>query len=354
MLTGALALIVWGSLGLYDGLHTGFSGGLYDPEYRVPEIGQDGLAARSGFRAGDRVISVEGRPVEQLGMESRWPRSLVPRIGESRRFVVERDGERAAIDVVYPGPFKAAVHNRIRAALIGLGFLGCGLWAFLTVPTRPARSVAWIGLAAGASAALGLGPHLGRWSGVQGHVSTAADVLTFALLLRFFVTFPGPKAVSRSRVAAGLVYGAWIGLLVFLSVEVIVHPALYYTTGGVTSPLILAYVLLMFAAVIHTVVTSRRTELRDSGMAWVLAGLLLVIARTAVAFAFPLNLPAWSDAAWVLALPLSMVLAVRTHARLELTRPQAPCGRGIVGASQLRPRHPSEYPRRRRGSFERH
>jgi hypothetical protein len=324
MVTASLVLAAWAAVGFLEGLNTGFSGGLYDPEYRVPGITAGGLAARSGFQAGDRVISVEGRPVEELGMESRWPRALVPRVGESRRFVVERRGGRVAIDVVYPAPFEAAIDNRIRALAIGLAFLGCGLWAFLTVPTTHARTLAAIGLAAGVGAALGLGPNLGWWNGVQGHLSTAAQVLMFALLLRFFVTFPAPKAVSRSRAAAGLVYGAWIGLLVFLSIEVIVHPALYYTTGSVAAPLTLAYVVLMFAAVTHTVVTSRGAELRESGMIWILGGLVVVMARPAVAFAFPLEPPAWSDAVWMLALPLSMTLAVRGQWRLQAARPSAP------------------------------
>jgi len=88
MLAGAVVVVAWGSVGLYQGLHSGFSGGLYDPEYRVPGVRPGGLADRSGFQPGDRVISVQGRPVEELGMESRWPRSLVPRSGESRRFIV--------------------------------------------------------------------------------------------------------------------------------------------------------------------------------------------------------------------------------------------------------------------------
>jgi hypothetical protein len=60
--------------------------------------------------------------------------------------------------------------------------------------------------------------------------------------------------VSRSSAAAWLVYGAWACLLVFLLVEVIVHPALYYSTGSVTSLLALVYVLLTLAAIAHTVV----------------------------------------------------------------------------------------------------
>jgi hypothetical protein len=317
---GALLLIVWGAIGLYQGLNRGFSGGLYDPEYQIPGVIPGGLAARSGFKAGDRVISIEGRPVEELGMESRWPRSLLPRIGESRRFVVERGHERIPIDVVFPAPSRAAVNNRIRAALIGLAFLACGLGAFLTVRPRHARTLAHIGLAAGVGAALGLGPHLGSWTGVQGHVATAAQVLMFALLLRFFVTFPGPKAVSRSRVATWLVYGAWIGLLVFLAIELMVHPKLYYTTGSVASPLIQGYLVLTLAALTHTVVKGPRAELRESGMDWILYGLLVLIAGTILEFVFPLNLPAWSGALWPAAFAVSMMLAVRKQAAMAQTR----------------------------------
>jgi len=54
------------------------------------------------------VVSVEGTPVEELGMESRWPRRLAPRIGQSLRFVVDRNGETVPIDVVYPPPSRAA------------------------------------------------------------------------------------------------------------------------------------------------------------------------------------------------------------------------------------------------------
>ena len=249
-------------------------------------------------------------------MESRWPRSLAPGIGESRRFVVERDGKQVALDVVFPPPSTAAVSNRVRAGLVGLFFLGCGLWAFLTVDSRHARRLNHIGLAAGVGASAGLGPSLGSWNGVQGHVSTAASALLLILLLRFFVTFPASKAVSRSRLAAWIVYGAWGCLVAFLLVELAVHPALYYSTGNVAGPLSTGYVLLIAAAIVHTFWKGPAATLRASGMYWVLGGLLLAIAGMAVTPAVAGGAWAWVQAVPMLAVPLSMALAVRRIANL--------------------------------------
>jgi hypothetical protein len=315
ILTGAVVIVLWGTVGLYEGLNSGFSGGLYDPEYRIPGVARGGLADRSGFEPGDRVISVQGRPVEELGMESRWPRSLVPRVGESRRFVVERNGQRVSLDVVFPAPFAAAVHNRIRAALIGLAFLGCGLWTFLTVQSRQARSLANIGMAAGIGASLGLGPHLGSWNGVQGHLSTAADILLLILLLRFFVTFPKPKAVSESRTATWLVFGAWGCFIVFLVVELATHPTFYYTTGSVAGPLTLAYGILILAAIAHTLLKGSHTEMREYGMYGILGGFLVAILGTPLVSFLPASIPGWASAIPIAAIPVSMTFAVRNVAK---------------------------------------
>ena len=313
---GAVLITAWGAIGLVAGLNSGFSGGLYDPSYRVVGLWPGGLADRSGFKDGDRVVSVEGRPVEELGMESRWPRALAPGIGESRRFVVEREGKQVALDVVFPPPSTEAANNRVRAGLVGLFFLGCGLWVFLTVDSRHARQLALIGLAAGVSASTGLGPSLGSWSGVQGHVSTATSALLLILLLRFFVTFPASKAVGESRLAAWIVYGTWGCLVAFLLVELAVHPKLYYSTGEVAGPLTAVYVLLIAAAIVHTFWRGPAATLRASGMYWVLGGLLLAIAGMVVMPMIVWGAWAWVQAVPILAVPLSMALAVRRHARI--------------------------------------
>jgi hypothetical protein len=79
LLFGAAVIITaWGTIGFFQGLGGGFSGGLYSPRYVVDGVMPGGAGEKAGLRVGDRVISVEGKPVEEVGMESRWPRSLTP------------------------------------------------------------------------------------------------------------------------------------------------------------------------------------------------------------------------------------------------------------------------------------
>lgn len=315
LLVTAIALVAWGAVGLVQGMDSGFTGGLYDPEYRVPGVLPGGAAEKAGFKAGDRVISVDGIPIEELGMESRWPRSLATKAGQSRRFVVERNSERISIDLVYERPFASAVNNRIAAFLVGLAFLSFGLWAYLTVRTAPALMLTGIGFAAGVSSCLALGPGLGRWNGVIGHIATAASLLMYMLMLRFFVTYPTPKRVSGSRKAAWAAVGVWVGVVAFLAVELAVHPTLYYTTGSVVGPLTMLYVVLILAALVHTLAKTPRQQLSDSGMQVILGGFLIAIAWVLVSFFGVAHVPSWVSSIAVAAIPFSMAVAVRRQAR---------------------------------------
>lgn len=313
----AAVLVAWGAVGLQQGLNAGFTGGLYDTEYRVPGVYPGSVADRAGFKAGDRVISVEGVPIEDLGMESRWPRSLAPRIGQTHRFIVERNGAHVPIDVVYPPPFAAAVNNRIAAFVLGLAFLCFGLWAHFTVRSAPALALAQIGLAAGVSSFVELGPSLGLWPGVKSHIATAASVLMYMLLLRYFVTYPSPKKVSESRLATWVAIGIWVAVLAVLAAELAVHPALYYTTGTVVGPLTMAYGLLILVAVVHTAWTLPRAQLHASGMNLIVGGFVVAILWSAAAVFGVVRLPSWVTSLAIAAIPLTMALAVQRQARAD-------------------------------------
>jgi hypothetical protein len=292
---------------------------MYDLDYRLMVV-PDGAAAEAGMQDGDRMVSVEGIMVEDLPLYSRWPRSLGARVGESRRYVVERDAELLTIDVVYRATPRGVLHLQLGGALIGLSFLWCGIWALFAVGTAPAVMLAYVGVAAGV-AALGHGPYLGTWDGVAVHVATAAMALWVALLLRFFLIFPRRTRLGDSRVATQTIYGLWLLVPATGIVELIFHPALYHTFGPWIGLLMLGYSILAIVAAVLGIAKTPRGELWSSGMGWILTGLAVGLVPTLVgaidwAFFWDFDIPGSIYFPLMLALiPLTMALAVRQQAR---------------------------------------
>ena len=96
----ALALTAWGILGVF-GNTDGYTDALFEPDYTILHAPPDGPLAEAGFQVGDSVVTVEGIPVEELGMYSRWPRSLARRPGESLSMTVDRAGQQVSGEVVF-------------------------------------------------------------------------------------------------------------------------------------------------------------------------------------------------------------------------------------------------------------
>ena len=314
----ALAIIAWTVAGFVDRRDAGFAGPLFEPDYSIVHVPAGSPLEEAGFQPGDRVVSVEGTPIEDLGMYSRWPRSLSRGPGESLTIVVERDGELVSGRIVYDEPSESAASLRLGGLLILLSFLVCGLWALFTVPTDHAARLALIGLALGAAAP---GPYLGRWDGVAAHMQVAAVVLWTLLLLRFFLLFPKPKRVGENRLATIVIWAAWGVLIISLLVELIFHPRFYNTFGPLYGLLMTAYSVLAVVAVTHTVVTTSRKELRVSGMSIIVVGVTIAVVFSTVAFIdaaflWEFSIPGSSYFPLLIAVvPFTMALGVRQGAQ---------------------------------------
>ncbi len=212
----------WALLGLFRG-ERGFAGALFEPDYTIQNFESGGPLDEAGFEVGDSVVMVEGIPVEELGMYSRWPRSLSRGPGESVRMGVVRGGEIVSGDVVYRATPSSVMSMRFGAVGIMLSFMVFGLWAYMSVRTEHALRLAYIGLATAAAIP---GPDVGAWRGVASHVQVLAIVLWSILMMRFFVLFPNPKRMGtgrlftsgRSLVVLGVVVAVAMTLVGFLDV----------------------------------------------------------------------------------------------------------------------------------------
>jgi len=243
---------------------------LFEPDYTILHVAPGGPLEAAGFLRGDSVVSVEGIPVSELGMYSRWPRSLARQPGESVTMVVERDGTRVSGEIVYRAPPPGGRRRLVGADLVGLAFVWLGVWSLFVAPSSFAIHLAGIGIVAGLCLP---GPDLGSANGVRDDLQVATTVLWALLLCRFFLLFPRPKAwATRPGVPTAIVM-PWVFLVVCLGLELAFHPRFYHTFTPLYGLLLGGYLLLALAALVHTVTETPWDELRASGMGSVLWGL---------------------------------------------------------------------------------
>lgn len=268
-LVAASILTLVGAVGVF-GNRAGYTDALFEPDFTIQHVPDGGPLAEAGFQAGDSVISVEGIPVVDLGMYSRWPLSLSRRPGESITLEVERNGELVSGQVVYRARPASVQKMQIGALLVFLSFLWAGVWALFTTPSVHASRLATLGLVAGLTVQ---SPNAGSWNGLVEHIHMAAMVLWTILLLRFFLAFPRPKPVAQAHLTTLAIYVPWFALLVCLVVEILFHPRYYHSFGGYMGLLMLAYILLALAGLLHTWAKTPRGEVGRSGLGWVLVGM---------------------------------------------------------------------------------
>lgn len=188
----AVAIIVWGAIGAFDLAKQPFSGYTTDGNNTVIQVTEDGPAAAAGLRVGDYIRRIGGIAVEESRALNERGR---PAIGETQGFVVERDGQTVTLDLQYTGLPKAQLTLAYLASLLGLCFLGFGLWSYVAAPRSATTALAVFGLCFGL--AFVTGPYF-ESAGLRtfvGAVITTFVVMGFAVLLHFLLMFPERRPV---------------------------------------------------------------------------------------------------------------------------------------------------------------
>lgn len=316
-LTAAVLLTASGVRSLL-GKTSGYTDALFEPDYTLQIVPPDGVLAEAGFLPGDSVLTVEGIPVVELGMYSRWPRSLARAPGESLTMTVERGGELVTGEIVYREQPPGIRKMRFGFLLVLLAFLWSGAWALFFIPSPHSGRLAAIGLAAGLAIPI---PNAGSWAGVTDHINVAAEALLILLLLRFFLFFPKPKKIAQAHFTTVLIYAPWVILVGCLVVELLFHPRFYHTFGGLIGLLLLGYLLLALAALVHSCIKTPKEEVRPSGLGWILAGfglgvggLLLWAVDALLLQGFDIPGSNWAPVLFGM-IPIGMALGVRRAER---------------------------------------
>jgi hypothetical protein len=285
-LIAAAAFAILGILNMLDQRNSPYDGYITDGDNTVIRIDAGGPAERAGLRAGDRIHSIDGIPVEDRRTLAQRDR---PRIGEATTLGIEhRNG--GAVDGIpvvlslkldHGAPPRDYAARSLAAYFIGLCFLLCGLVACFKVPNRSGVLCAFTGLCLGATF-FGM-PYFS--SNVMRVLSrgilTMIFVLGFAFLLHLMLEYPRRKTWLQRKHALKILYGPATVIALYLIFLIVVEPQ---ATSGLnllsmllTGLFALGYFGGAAVAMIHSYAKATPEERTRYGLHVELAGILLGI-----------------------------------------------------------------------------
>ena len=275
LLIAAGIFVVWGILGIFDVGNLPFAGYQTDGNNTITRVIDESPAQQAGMQVGDYLRSIGGIAVEDAAALARRPRAA---IGETRTFVVEREGETANLEITYAGLSGTNKALTFAAIVMGFFFIAFGLWPYLKAPNAPTLLLALFGLTLGVS--FFGGPYIASYAlrTSVGIIITLLVVMGFATLLHFTLMFPKRKAMLGKRYMRDLLYGPAALIFLFLLYRGLFQPpatsTLNVITGILVGLFIFGYFGLSLAAFVHSYVKATAQERKDQGLTYVLAGVL--------------------------------------------------------------------------------
>jgi hypothetical protein len=286
LVVGAL-FVLWGVIGLFDMGNIPYGGFVNDPTYTVIRVDEGSPADAAGLRVGDRITIYNGISVEDTPAYTRMPR---PQIGETRTLVVEETAETTLaageegpvtreVAITYAGQPGRDVALGWAGFIIGLCFVGFGVFAYMRAPSRSSTLLAITGLCLGI--AFLSGPYIGSYAlrTIVGAVVLMFIVLGFATLLHCMMEFPKPKAMLRNKNITRVLYAPAVFMALFFLWQIIFEPqatsALNTVANALVGIFVVGYFGLALAALIHSFVKASPDERSKFGLNMMLAGVLL-------------------------------------------------------------------------------
>jgi len=327
----AALLAVWGIFGLVE-LGNNPYGGFDWESSVVVGVDEGSPADRAGLREGDRILSMNGIPLDDRGTLRRQPRA---EIGSGQVLVVERTDESTGmiateeVEVTYAGMPAREWAFEIVGGVIGLAFLLSGMFVYLKAPSTPSLLFAIVGL--GFAGMWLPGPYIGSFvlRAFAANIFFVAFLTAFAALLHLLLIFPRRKKVMERKGAWQLIY---LPVVVF-ALSGIIHAVAELPDGSSTivlyflGILFLGYFLFSMAALIHSYVKAAPHERSEEGLNFLLAGVLIGLAPltcmlVAGAFGVRTDVPGTDFVFLTLALlPVSFALALLRGAKGSLGQP---------------------------------
>lgn len=208
----AILFIIWGSLGMMDAKNYTYDGYNTNDDWSVSNVEVGSPSEAAGLQVGDILKSTGGIAVTDSKARSARDRAT---IGETREFVVDRDGEEVTLQLTYAGQPEKDKTNNMIGFIIGLLFVVTGVYANYKHKSQLSTAFAVFSICFGF---LFLnGPYLGTgaFSTFINILSTVVVLFAFTALVIYMLRYP-PESKFLSSKNKKLVYVPMLLLLVII------------------------------------------------------------------------------------------------------------------------------------------
>lgn len=317
----AIIFIAWGVLGLLDSKNYTYSGYSTDGSFTIVNLEENSPAAVAGLKIGDVLVSTGGILVTDSKALSKRAR---PEIGETREFIITRNGEEMSIDLTYASlPDKDATLNML-AFLLGVIFIVLGVFMHY----RRKTSLSWT---------FGIfmlffgyvffqGPYIepGLLNQFISSISITIVLFSFAALANYMLNYPPKSSYNLNLLyvpAAIVALVFWILEFALPENSTTLNTIVRFLVGGV----VVFYFGLSLVTLIRKFLHAGSEERREKGLNLMLVGAVLGLLPILVYFTINTVSPAiqlpGNDYVFLtfIAIPIFFSMALLHHRETPIT-----------------------------------
>lgn len=270
-----ILFIIWGILGLMDAKNYTYAGYNSDDNWTVIKIEEGSPAESAGLEIGDIIKSTGGIAVTDSKALNKRQRA---EIGETREFIVDRNGEEVALQVTYVKMIDKDRTNNIVGFVIGLLFIILGLYAYHKHKTSLSFAFAVFSVCFGFL--FTNGPYIASsiLGDIIGVISTAIFLFSFTALAIYMLRYP-PESSFLNGKNSKLLY---IPMLILLAIIIVLEVVKPDNSGTLNMVMRLLFGVFIIGYFLIAVVTLIRKYSRTSASDRKLKGMNLMLIGTII------------------------------------------------------------------------
>jgi len=271
-----ILFFIWGIFGAMDFGNRVQLGYSTDNNFNIIEVESGSPAETAGLLVGDQIKRIDGIDMDD---SKSWNEKARPAIGETRTFLVDRQGEEVEIQATFARLSGSDMMLNYAGFVLGIIFFLTGLWIFRTNNTKAGLLFALFAVLFGSN--FFAGPYIEApfLRNLTNSISLWLLLLGFAYLVNFLLHYPAQRDLLNKSSTRWLIFAPAILLAVLITILNLFQPESSSTLRTLVNLLVGIVVLFYFVWAIILMAQSYNrasTEERNTkGLNLMLVGVIL-------------------------------------------------------------------------------